>query len=468
MVGVGCRLPGGVRGPGDYWRLLMDGTDAVSTMPADRWSDFTAPPDTARQGGYLGSLDEIAGFDAEFFRISPSEAAVMDPQQRMLLEVVHEALDHAAIPAASLAGTATGVWVGISSNEYGQLTGTDPAAVDHRAPTGAAPSIAAGRLSYVLDLRGPSVAIDTACSSSLVAVHQACVSLCTGESDMALAAGVNLLLAPAVTVAFGRAGALAPDGRCKSFSADADGIGRSEGCAVAVLKRLPDALRDGDRVLAVIRATAVNSDGRSNGLMAPNPEAQRALLEAAYGRAGLDPATVDLVEAHGTGTPLGDPIEADALTAVLGRERDPDQPLLLGSAKSNLGHLESAAGIAGLVKTVLALHHDRIPPSLHCERPAPADPRLRVVTEPEPWPRYGGTAVAGVSAFGFGGTNAHAVLEEWQPSDQPPATPAPPDILQLSDADAARVRDTAGRIADWLDTPDGRTHAASATSPAPW
>ncbi|WP_371548877.1 type I polyketide synthase [Streptomyces sp. NBC_00554] len=457
VVGVGCRLPGGVRGPGDYWRLLTDGTDAVSTMPADRWSDFTAPPDTARQGGYLGSLDEIAGFDAEFFRISPSEAAVMDPQQRMLLEVVHEALDHAAIPAASLAGTATGVWVGISSNEYGQLTGTDPAAVDHRAPTGAAPSIAAGRLSYVLDLRGPSVAIDTACSSSLVAVHQACVSLRTGESDMALAAGVNLLLAPAVTVAFGRAGALAPDGRCKSFSADADGIGRSEGCAVAVLKRLPDALRDGDRVLAVIRATAVNSDGRSNGLMAPNPEAQRALLEAAYGRAGLDPATVDLVEAHGTGTPLGDPIEADALTAVLGRERDLDQPLLLGSAKSNLGHLESAAGIAGLVKTVLALHHDRIPPSLHCERPAPADPRLRVVTEPEPWPRYGGTAVAGVSAFGFGGTNAHAVLEEWQPSDQPPATPAPPDILQLSDADAARVRDTAGRIADWLDTPDGRT-----------
>ena len=457
VVGIGCRLPGGVRGPDDYWRLLDEGADAVGTVPADRWRDFTVPPGTARRGGYLGPLDDIAAFDTEFFRISPSEAAAMDPQQRILLEVVHEALDHAAIPAPSLAGSATGVFVGISSNEYSGLTGADPAAVDPRAPTGAAPSIAAGRLSYVLDLRGPSVAVDTACSSSLVAVHQACVSLRTGESDMALAAGVNLLLAPAVTVAFGRAGALAPDGRCKAFSADADGIGRAEGCAVAVLKRLPDALRDGDRVLAVIRATAVNSDGRSNGLMAPNPQAQRALLEAAYGRAGIDPATVDLVEAHGTGTPLGDPIEAGALAAVLGRGRDLDQPLLLGSAKSNLGHLESAAGIAGLVKTVLALHHDRIPPSLHCDTPALEDPRLRVVTEPEPWPRYGGTAVAGVSAFGFGGTNAHAVLEEWQQlPEQTSHAPQTPVLLPLSDADAGRVRVTAARIADWLDTPDGR------------
>ncbi|MFF5982027.1 beta-ketoacyl synthase N-terminal-like domain-containing protein [Streptomyces olindensis] len=452
VVGVGCRLPGGVHGPDDYWRLLSEGVDAIRRVPEDRWRDFTAfpPADAHPLGGYL---DDIAGFDADFFRITPREAAVMDPQQRILLEVVHEALDHAAVPAGSLAGTATGVFVGISAPEYGQLTGADPAAVDPWAPPGGALSVAAGRLAYVLDTRGPSLAVDTACSSSLVAVHHACVSLRTGESDTAIAAGVNLLLSPAVSVAFRRAGALAPDGRCKPFSAAADGIGRGEGCAAVILKRLSDAERDGDRVLAVVRASAVNSDGRSNGLMAPNPAAQQALLESAYARAGLAAAQVDYVEAHGTGTPLGDPIEAGALGAVLGSGRDPDQPLLLGSVKGNLGHLESAAGVAGLVKTVLALHHDRIPPSLHCARGSSlADERLRVVTEPEPWPRYGGTAVAGVSGFGFGGTNAHVVLEEGPPGLVPaPATEEPAVRLHLlSDVDAERVRDTAGRLADRL------------------
>ncbi|MGW0824446.1 beta-ketoacyl synthase N-terminal-like domain-containing protein [Streptomyces sp. NPDC002845] len=454
VVGVGCRLPGGVHGPDDYWRLLREGVDAIRRVPEDRWRDFTAfpPVDADPYGGYL---DDIAGFDADFFRITPREAAVMDPQQRILLEVVHEALDHAAVPAASLAGTATGVFVGVSAPEYGQLTGADPAAVDPWAPAGAALSVTAGRLAYVLDTRGPSLAVDTACSSSLVAVHHACVSLWAGESDTAIAAGVNLLLSPAVTVAFRRAGALAADGRCKPFSAAADGIGRGEGCAAVILKRLSHAERDGDRVLAVIRTTAVNSDGRSNGLMAPNPAAQRALLEAAYARAGLTPAHVDHVEAHGTGTPLGDPIEAGALGAVLGPGRDPDQPLLLGSVKGNLGHLESAAGVAGLVKTVLALHHDLVPPSLHCaDGSALRDARLRVVTEPEPWPRYGGTATAGVSGFGFGGTNAHAVLEEWRPVD-PLSSPADEPAARLhllSDADAERVRDTAVRLADWVRT----------------
>ncbi|MFJ7342612.1 acyltransferase domain-containing protein [Streptomyces sp. NPDC101110] len=449
VVGVGCRLPGGAHGPGGFWRLLSDGADAIRGVPEDRWRDFTAfpPADAHPYGGYL---DDIAGFDADFFRITPREAAVMDPQQRILLEVVHEALDHAAVPAASLAGTATGVFVGISAPEYGQLTGADPAAVDPRAPAGGALSVAAGRLSYVLDARGPSLAVDTACSSSLVAVHHACVSLRTGESDTAIAAGVNLLLSPAVTVAFRRAGALAADGRCKPFSAAADGIGRGEGCAAVILKRLSDAERDGDRVLAVVRASTVNSDGRSNGLMAPNPAAQQALLERAYTQAGIAAALVDYVEAHGTGTPLGDPIEAEALGAVLGVGRNPDQPLLLGSAKGNLGHLESAAGIAGLVKTVLALHHDAIPPSLHCERGSSlSDPRLRVVTEPEPWPRYSGTAVAGVSGFGFGGTNAHVVLEE-APPDLVPARPAEEPAARLhllSDFDAERLRDTAGRLA---------------------
>lgn len=464
VVGVGCRLPGGVHGPDEYWRLLCEGIDAIRRVPEDRWRDFTPypPADALPYGGYL---DDIAGFDADFFRVTPREAAVMDPQQRILLEVVQETLDHAAVPAASLAGSATGVFVGVSAPEYGQLTGADPEAVDPWAPAGGALSVAAGRLSYVLDTRGPSMAVDTACSSSLVAVHHACVSLRTGESDLAIAAGVNLLLSPTVTVAFRRAGALAPDGRCKPFSAAADGIGRAEGCAAVLLKRLSDAERDGDRVLAVIRATTVNSDGRSNGLLAPNPAAQQALLTTAYVRAGLAPARIDHVEAHGTGTPLGDPIEAGALGAVLGTGRDPDQPLLLGSVKGNLGHLESAAGIAGLVKTVLALHHDLIPPSLHCAEGSALDDdvRLRVVTEAEPWPRYGGTATAGVSGFGFGGTNAHAVLEEWRPGAllPPPADEPPARLHLLSAADAARVRDTAGRLAEWLGTPAaGATHLA--------
>lgn len=454
VIGLGCRLPGGVHGPADYWRLLTDGVDAIRRVPEDRWRDFTPfpPEDAPRYGGYL---DDIAGFDADFFRITPREAAVMDPQQRILLEVVHEALAHAAVPAASLAGTATGVFVGVSAPEYGSLTGADPTAVDPWAPAGGALSVTAGRLAYVLDTRGPSMAVDTACSSSLVAVHHACVSLRTGESDTAIAAGVNLLLSPTVSMAFRRAGALAPDGRCKPFSPHADGIGRGEGCAAVLLKRLSDAERDGDRVLAVIRATAVNSDGRSNGLLAPNPAAQQALLTTAYARAGLAPGHVDYVEAHGTGTPLGDPIEAGALGSVLGAGRDPDQPLLLGSVKSNLGHLESAAGIAGLVKTVLALHHDVIPPSLHCgEGSALEDERLRVVTEDEPWPRYGGTAVAGVSGFGFGGTNAHAVLEEWRPGVLPsrPAEEPGARLHLLSDVDEERLRDTAARLADWLRT----------------
>jgi phthiocerol/phenolphthiocerol synthesis type-I polyketide synthase A len=459
VIGVGCRLPGGVRGPGDYWRLLIDGVDAIRRVPEDRWGDFTPfpPAETPAYGGYL---DDIAGFDADFFRITPREAAVMDPQQRILLEVVRETLDHAAVPATALAGTATGIYVGVSAPEYGRLTGADAHAVDPWAPAGAALSVTAGRLAYVLDTHGPNMAVDTACSSSLVALHQACVSLRGGETDTAIAAGVNVLLSPVVGVAFARAGALAPDGRCKPFATSADGIGRGEGCAAVLLKRLSDAERDGDRVLAVIRATAVNSDGRSGGLLAPNPAAQQALLATAYGRAGLAPAQVDYVEAHGTGTPLGDPIEAGALGAVLGAGRDHEQPLLLGSVKGNLGHLECAAGLAGLVKTVLALHHDLVPPSLHGT--SLPDARLRLVTEPEPWPRYGGTATAGVSGFGFGGTNAHAVLEEWRPAVPPAgksgATAAERSAARLhllSDIDTERVHDTAARLAAWLRTPAG-------------
>jgi acyl transferase domain-containing protein/thioesterase domain-containing protein len=484
VIGVGCRLPGAVASPAEFWRLLSDGVDAVATLPEGRWAGFVAPEDPAlgevsRHGGFL---DDIAGFDAEFFGITPSEAAAMDPQQRLLLEVTRESLDHAAIPTAALAGTRTGVFIGISGNEYAHLTTAELDRVEAWTPPGAALSIAANRLSYVFDLRGPSLAMDTACSSSLVAVHHAVRSLVGGECDTALAGGVNVLLSPALTLAFQRAGALAPDGRCKTFDASADGMVRAEGCAVVVLRRLADAERAGDRVLAVIRASAVNSDGRSNGLLAPNAEAQRALLAEVYAAPGVvAPIEVDYVEAHGTGTALGDPVEAGALGAVLGRGRNPDQPLLIGSVKTNLGHLEAAAGITGLVKTVLALHHGELPPHLHYTEPSPHIDfdalALRVVTATEPWPRYSGTATAGVSAFGFGGTNAHVVLQEYRPDAAPSqwvvaqATAAiwesavaevggsagagasaigAPAVLVFDASTPGRLREDAADLADWL------------------
>ncbi len=405
VVGLGCRFPG-ADGLEEYWDLLRTGRDAVRTAPPGRWSADAAPV----VGGFL---DDVAGFDAEHFGITPREAATMDPQQRMLLEVTWAALEHAGIAPSSLRGSRTGVFTGIATHDYGHLTMTG-GAPDLWTATGAAGSIAANRLSYVFDLRGPSVAVDTACSSSLVAVHHAVRALRDGDADLALAAGVNLMLLPGPTAAFSAAGLLAADGRCKTFSAAADGIARAEGCGVVVLKRLADAEVDGDRVLAVLRASAVNSDGRSHGLAAPNPAAQQAMLREAY--RGLDPSTVDYVEAHGTGTLLGDPIEARALGAVLGAGRDAGSPLLIGSVKTNIAHAEAAAGIAGVIKVVLALVHGEVPPQLHFAAPNPHIPfeelGLRVVSEATPWPRRGGRAVAGVSAFGFGGTNAHVVLEE--------------------------------------------------------
>ncbi|MEV4053181.1 beta-ketoacyl synthase N-terminal-like domain-containing protein [Amycolatopsis sp. NPDC049688] len=405
VVGVGCRFPG-ADGPGEFWELVRGGRDAVGTAPPGRWDADVAPV----LGGFL---DDVAGFDAGHFGITPREAATMDPQQRMLLEVAWAALEDAGIAPTSLRGSRTGVFTGIATHDYGHLTmtGGEP---DLWTATGAAGSIAANRLSYVYDLRGPSMAVDTACSSSLVAVHHAVRALRDGDADLALAAGVNLMLLPGPTAAFAAAGLLAGDGRCKTFSAAADGIARAEGCGVVVLKRLADAEYDGDRVLAVIRASAVNSDGRSNGLAAPNPVAQQAMLREAY--RGLDPSTVDYVEAHGTGTLLGDPIEARALGAVLGAGRGPGAPLLIGSVKTNIAHAEAAAGIAGLIKVVLAMKHGCLPPQLHFTAPNPHisfdELRLKVVTEATPWPRHAGRAIAGVSAFGFGGTNAHVVLEE--------------------------------------------------------
>ncbi|MCW6011239.1 type I polyketide synthase, partial [Micromonospora sp. CPCC 205371] len=427
IVGIGCRFPGGADHPDTLWRLLTEGRDAIGAVPPERWHAFRAAGKSAsgaaRWGGFL---DDVAGFDAEFFGISAGEARLMDPQQRLLLEVTWEALQHAAIDPARLAGTRTGVYVGICVSEYAHLTTAALDAVEGWTATGGALSIAANRLSYLLDLRGPSMAVDSACSSSLVATHLAVRSLRSGETDCALVGGVNLMLLPALTVAFGQGGGLAPGGRCRPFDAAAEGIVRAEGCGMIVLKRLSDATRDGDRVIAVVRGSAVNSGGRSGALVAPNPKAQEQVLREAYADAGLDPAAVDYVEAHGTGTPLGDPIEAGALGAVCGAGRPPGDPLLIGSIKSNLGHLEAAAGVAGVIKAALVLRHGVVPPSLHFEQPNPhirfKDWGLRVPTTSQPLARRGRPARAGVSAFGFGGTNAHVVLEA-----APAAAPSEPE-----------------------------------------
>ncbi|MGW0536531.1 SDR family NAD(P)-dependent oxidoreductase [Streptomyces sp. NPDC003032] len=453
VVGLACRVPGAATAE-EYWSLLLESRDAVGEVPAQRWPQ--ADNDVPRQAGVLA---DIASFDAEFFGISSEEAAVMDPQQRLLLEVAWEALAHAGIPPGRLRGTDTGVYVGLSATEYSLLTLADATRVDAWSSQGAAASITANRLSYALGVHGPSMTIDTACSSSLVAVHQAARALALHEADTALACGVNLLITPGVSASFAAAGALAPDGRCKPFDAAADGIVRGEGCGVVVLKLLADARRAGDRVLAVIRGGAVNSDGRSNGLPAPNPLAQQRLLRQAYASAGVPPSTVDYVEAHGTGTLLGDPIEATALSAALAADRPDDQPLLTGSVKSNIGHLEGAAGIAGLIKTVLALCHGSIPASRNYTEPNPHIDmsRLRVVTETTAWPRYSGHARAGVSAFGFGGTNAHLVVEEW-PHAAPPAGRAQrrPAVIGLGAPTTDRLARDARTLADWLTERDVR------------
>ncbi len=413
IVGIGCRFPGG-DGPEAFWRLLVDGGDAVGPVPEGRWPEYPAEPGRAgpRRGGFLGRVDR---FDADFFGISPREAAAMDPQQRLLLEVAWEALEDAGLAPGRLAGTPVGVFVGIATDDYSRLGRGDHEGNDVYEITGNAASIAANRISFAFDFRGPSVAVDTACSSSLVAVEWACRSLRQGESAVALAAGVNLILSPEVSADFARAGFLAADGRCKTFSAEADGYVRGEGVGVVVLKPLARAVADGDPIYAVIRGGAINQDGRTNGLTAPSPQAQESVLRAAYRAAGVAPGRVGYVEAHGTGTRLGDPIEAMALGSVLAEGRPDGRDCLVGSVKTNIGHLEAAAGVAGLIKVALILHHRTIPASLHCDVLNPGIPfaalPLRVARETTGWPEADGPAVAGVSSFGFGGTNAHLVVE---------------------------------------------------------
>ncbi|GAB32799.1 type I polyketide synthase [Gordonia otitidis] len=462
VVGIGCRFPGDVCGPDDYWSFLLGSGNGVTTVSADRWARFddgrpqtaAALERTTRWGGYLSGVDE---FDAEYFDISPSEADKMDPQQRLLLEVTQEALDNAGIPASSLRHSQTGVFAGSCAAEYGYLATSDLSEVDAWSGTGGALSIISNRLSYHYDLRGPSVTIDTACSSSLVAIHLACQSLRSGESTLALAAGVNVMLSPAITRSFDRADAMSQSGQCHSFDAAADGYVRGEGAGVVILKRLADAARDGDRVIAVVRGSAVNQDGHSNGLMAPNPAAQMAVLRSAYAAAGLTPRDVDYVEAHGTGTLLGDPIEARALGTVLGRGRPADDPLLVGAVKSNIGHLEAAAGVAGFIKAALAVERGVIPANLGFAQPNPHintdSLRLRVVADHTEWPQRDRARRAGVSSFGFGGTNAHVVLEQAPRGPQPLPDPArsPVTTLTITGKSADRVRTEARSLAEWME-----------------
>jgi phthiocerol/phenolphthiocerol synthesis type-I polyketide synthase C len=481
IVGMSCRFPGA----GDsesFWYLLRNGIDAITEVPAERWNPnaFYDPKVgvpgkmNTRWGGFLEQIDQ---FDPHFFGIAPREAEHMDPQQRLLLEVSWEALEDAGMVPEKLRGTSTGVFVGVSTYDYCRLQ-TDLLFNNAYTGTGNAFSIAANRLSYFFDFRGPSMAVDTACSSSLVGMHLACQSLRIGESEMALVGGVNLILSPDLNITFSQAHMMASDGSCKTFDARADGYVRSEGCGVIVLKRLSDALKDGDRILALVLGSAINQDGRSNGLTAPNGIAQEAVIRNALRNAGARPAQIAYVETHGTGTPLGDPIEFDSLKAVLMPDRSPDQPCALGSVKTNIGHSEAAAGMASLIKVVLSLRHGEIPPVLHFKKLNPKifleDTAFLIPTQCLPWPAGKRRRLAGVSGFGFGGTNAHLVLAEALPlNEEAPKLERPLHIFTLSAKSQRGLREQARRheaflathpeipVADACHTANtGRTHFA--------
>ncbi len=467
VVGMGCRLPGGIESPEQFWELLRDGRSGIVPVPPERWDAealFTEDHTVAgticnREGGFLSGW-EPQEFDAEFFAIPPREAAAMDPQQRLFLEVAWEALEDAGIPPHTIHGTQTSVFVGVTAYDY-MLTlsaGARPEELDAYVLTGNSANFAAGRTAYLLGARGPAVVLDTACSSSLVAIHLACQSLRWRESDTALVGGTNLLLSPGASIACSRWGMLSPEGQCKSFDAGADGYVRSEGAGVVVLKRLSDAQRDGNRILAVVRGSAVNQDGASSGVTVPNGPAQQALLRQALSTAKLTPADIDYIEAHGTGTPLGDPIELDSLSKVFG-DREGRAPLVLGAVKTNLGHLEAAAGITGFMKTVLAVGHGRIPRNLNFTKLTPhaseGVSRLRIATDDMEWPATEQPRRAGVSSFGVSGTNAHVLIE--QAPQAPPAPQRDPDpavsTLVVTGKTAQRVAATASVLADWMDGP---------------
>lgn len=469
IVGYAARFPGAADAD-EFWDVLRDGRDAISDVPQDRWdADEFFDPEPGAPGKVVtrraGFVDDVTGFDAPFFGLSTREVRLMDPQHRILLETAWRAVEHSGYAPTDLADSNTGVFVGLATHDYLGMASDELTYPEIEAymAIGTSNAAAAGRISYRLGLQGPAVAVDTACSSSLVAIHQACQALRLGECDLALAGGANVLLTPATMITFSSAHMLAPDGRCKTFDAAADGYVRGEGCGVIVIKRLEDAMRDGDRIRAVIRGSAINQDGASGGLTVPNGVAQQRVIADALKRADLEPRDVGYLEAHGTGTSLGDPIEAQAAGAALGAGREPDQPLLMGSVKTNIGHLEAAAGIAGVIKVILSLENELLPQHLHFQNPSPHIPwerlAVEVVKEATPWKRNGQRRIAGVSSFGFAGTNAHVILEEAPEQAEPaPAAPLPVEpsgdrrfsILPLSARTPAALMRLAEDYRAWL------------------